>query len=1044
MKTRLLSFLFFLFLTSKLTWAQPAPAGSGYGYGATVVTHFSGLSGGGSATTPGTPATGSVFTVFNTTNTHAATGWNYGANWSLPFTNTNRYHIHDANSVDLWESDSLGQVFGTAIDETGNIYLAATFAYGSHTYPNGRFPNRTKGSGSIYKISPSGAVNTSFVLTKQTSSPGTVGQNWLPNATFGFNAGALVYTYNQGPGLGDLTYSRIFKELYVSNMEDGSIYGIDPNSGNVKFRFDPTFNVSGAAGLDNGLAGPPPLKQRVWGLGTYGSNKTNTKLYYARWSLDGGHGSATDHNEIWSVKLDPLTGAAVASSEVLEVKLPYLYSYNSAGNTPFLTPTGNETYSMPVSDMTFDVSGNMYVAERGIETDFGYPHHGIYYKAGTISGSGVSDYVVLTNNIAHRDRVIKYTPSGTSWSQGPVLGTSSNINQFEIGCPGGGMNSSGGIDIGFNKKEAKRGNCDSMVWVSGDFYYLNCPANTGQKIYGMQGLSSNGGTIAQSYFIDYDNNTTDNTKLEQGDVEVYRDSTSCPINPYHTDSISCPRVSFKNDSHCCVLNASITNMPTTAPLTNIFYTVTGGVAQSISTSGCYPSSTTTIPNSTTGSLTFTGCTGLTGITGDFQSTTLSGLVTVSLTLVFQGSKTSITCRYTTNIYCKPAPQTKCDSISISSGLDNNASTGGHLNYLDYQIFNQKIPYAPIAYVTIELRNSFSTPSYPFTGDVGSRLSVNYNTTYDPWQYSTASSPAMYNRIPRPTATPYIPDPAFNCNPAVDHLSFRLALDENDPWTGNVNITIVHCDSGRCSNTYSWNPSVASGGIWKQIDQVGIHDSLFAATFAVSPDKTGRQYAENQKIKWVQVSIVDNTAEIYAVSGGKDEYKGMEKDSGLDIRNVIHSNKSATFELKNPVHPDSIKADNHFNMVFKNGRPTLKFYFINSGGRILSKDSVTVKSARTTAVNLEPYRSPQSNLILSVSPNPAKDMVNMKYSITEATNVSILITDMNGKEISEVLNTYNQPGIQSVNFSVSVLAAGVYNLELKTKAGIQTVRLIVTK
>ncbi len=71
---------------------------------------------------------------------------------------------------------------------------------------------------------------------------------------------------------------------------------------------------------------------------------------------------------------------------------------------------------------------------------------------------------------------------------------------------------------------------------------------------------------------------------------------------------------------------------------------------------------------------------------------------------------------------------------------------------------------------------------------------------------------------------------------------------------------------------------------------------------------------------------------------------------------------------------------------------------------------------------------------SLLPNPANDMVNVNYSILSTGRLQLILMDVTGKMVSELLNDNQAAGKHSFSFNVEALPAGVYLLNFRTEAG----------
>lgn len=225
-------------------------------------------------------------------------------NWTPPV-------FHDAS----WTAGTFGgEVFGLALDDAPapNLYLTSTSTYG-----RGQL-----GSGKVYKID--GQTAAVSVLAD------------LPNC------GVLPCLASTGPGLGNVAFDPVHRQLFVTNFRDGRIYRLSL-SGEVRGTFDPFVPFDP---FDPGAVAPAPgfapLGERPWGIAVFAG-----RVYFGVWSSDYRVGSP---NTVWSVGLD--AAGAFTGSARLEVTLPL---------APFP--------SSPVSDITFTAEGRMLLAQRTMVND---------------------------------------------------------------------------------------------------------------------------------------------------------------------------------------------------------------------------------------------------------------------------------------------------------------------------------------------------------------------------------------------------------------------------------------------------------------------------------------------------------------------------------------------------------------------------------------------------------------------------------------------------------------------------------------------------
>ena len=194
----------------------------------------------------------------------------------------------------------------------------------------------------------------------------------------------------------------------------------------------------------------------------WGIGVFQNRVYYGMWSEDARSAGNAGPNRVFSVALDGSGG--ILPGETLEVSL--------------LPKADGKT--LPVADIAFSQNGQMLVAERGMARD-----------------------QVPT---AHQSRVLEYTGGHLAWA--------TSGNSFLVGV-NEGTNASGGVAYACTRDG------ESLAMATGDalHYYPS------DRIYGLQIFPIGGGAIANSYLIDFDQETTVNDKNQIGDVEVYSDCT---------------------------------------------------------------------------------------------------------------------------------------------------------------------------------------------------------------------------------------------------------------------------------------------------------------------------------------------------------------------------------------------------------------------------------------------------------------------------------------------------------------------------------------
>jgi hypothetical protein len=341
-----------------------------------------------------------------------------GITTTTPPPNTN--YIPPVYKNPGWSAARLGTIFGTTLDNAGNIYVAATTIYSTKAVgAGGTF-------GTVYKI----ANGTGSVTNLAT----------LPSSA--------TLTMNPA-GLGNIAFDCGTHTLFVTDFDNGLIYQLDPTTGVIKSTFDHGIHLTTPI-PDDLTKTYTPLGRRVWAVRPSGG-----RLYYSVWSKDQSNTGGTQMNEIWSVGLNSTFGFVVGSQHI-ELSMPAF----------------QPTWSNPVAGISFGPGGKTLLAERSMYTNGG-----------------------VIETAAHNSRLLEYA---AGWTPG---------NTFLVGAI---PNSSAGSAVyDYTPGAAK------AVWPMGDAVQFG-PA----YIYGLQGMPSTGGTVANSVLIDVSGTTTQANKYTLGSVAV--------------------------------------------------------------------------------------------------------------------------------------------------------------------------------------------------------------------------------------------------------------------------------------------------------------------------------------------------------------------------------------------------------------------------------------------------------------------------------------------------------------------------------------------
>lgn len=449
-----------------------------------------------------------------------------------------------------WIRSNLGQVFGIALDGSYNIYVTASSSYGMPNAYNS--PNLTgvygpSGSGAVYKIDGfTGAIST-FVVIPQDQTVLVVDDTG-PNVQLKDKDGNRV-----GAGLGNICYDADHNQFFVTSFDDGKIYRIS-NSGTILNSFDPQSCpdcIPDPSPTNTGDDVISPLGDRPWAVGYY-----DGKLYFSIWTEDRRSANppplSTTFNQVFSVALDG-TGN-FTGTETLEVTIPG-FKKDGASN-PNLD-------SNPISDIEFDLDGNMALAERGMISDVDASGHrsGVFF----LERSGAGTYTSPLNY-----------PTSPPYIR---IGTAPNNESGSA---------SGGVDFTYDSYDSGNMEADgnlTYIWATGHRLRKTeddgGPGGSNYTLSGSQmspvsGWTPNGDFWQYSYFADFDGIPDNPNKTAQGDVDVIRGAAAPSVCAIEVTSATPGACTPATNQYTLTGALTFANAPTTGTLT---VSVSGGGSQ---------------------------------------------------------------------------------------------------------------------------------------------------------------------------------------------------------------------------------------------------------------------------------------------------------------------------------------------------------------------------------------------------------------------------------------------------------------------------------
>jgi len=285
-------------------------------------------------------------------------------------------------------------------------------------------------------------------------------------------------------GIGTIEYDTLCSQLFVSNMEDGKIYRLDPNTGNTLSVFDPL-------NADVDTTDLPPLGERVLGV-TF--NYNDNRLYYSMWNSDYSNSTSSPNfgvvkNSIRSVAIDPVTCDFLPATDALEIETPW----QSELPNP---PTPLKDFNVPVFDIEFSDDGQtMLLAEIGYNS----------------SVPAATD---------HKARILQYTESAGTWTWNSALPTGNTEQMYEIGN-NSFSNSRGGVDFALAGLGADGCPIDNEAFIVATMdAALGHQCSSDGCVYGLQYMPIDGANSTNSVLYNISRDIWTQRKGFYGDVDV--------------------------------------------------------------------------------------------------------------------------------------------------------------------------------------------------------------------------------------------------------------------------------------------------------------------------------------------------------------------------------------------------------------------------------------------------------------------------------------------------------------------------------------------
>jgi hypothetical protein len=433
---------------------------------------------------------------------------------------------------------------------------------------------------------------------------------------------------------------------------------------------------------------------------------------------------------------------------------------------------------------------------------------------------------------------------------------------------------------------------------------------------------------------------------------------------------------------------------------------------------------------------------------EVNSTTASGDITLYLIINHKGQ----VCYDTVQLHCAREPIIKCDSLTVTAFSYGNLQLSGRT----FTIFNHKQPASAIKRVEISFNPPPCVSSSAPLGDWNSG-GLFVDNGGRSWGVANSGTP-KYSLIDMTCATGTSAPQGTSANNTV---KFNLGVDITCGWTGNVILTVIHCDGDTCILSYNdWCakpprqcfhfpidsaisikipiPLKTIRAIEVAIDTILVPGTskLYACSATIVPTSPGWEV--------VGVSVEDELTKEERESARYQMWQGNAKLTKTDSTRTGYLELQDFKWSKEPIKQPWILRAFLGSREPMSDTPSVQIIFYDANANPIALGEAKA-SASVSSVPIE-IISPDNNgdRILRIIPNAATDNVRVEYLLTSSSNVVLEIWDDLGQQLVVMNKTTAEPGVQSALISTSKLPAGSYFIRLRTSKGISTAQLKIIR
>jgi len=237
-------------------------------------------------------------------------------------------------------------------------------------------------------------------------------------------------------------------------------------------------------------------------------------------------------------------------------------------------------------------------------------------------------------------------------------------------------------------------------------------------------------------------------------------------------------------------------------------------------------------------------------------------------------------------------------------------------------------------------------------------------------------------------------------------------------------------------------SILGSTSWTSINgnlltNIQVHDLKFRNNKLYIATETGAWSSTNEGANWTNINVF-NYSSIF---------------SSIEVlnNNIIASTRNYNNPSLNKVY---ITADNGSNWADITGTLPITYnnyiqeiaYNSNYIFVILYNTGFVYRRPRSEIISVTPISTivPDGYFLSQNYPNPFNPTTNINFSVPKSGLVKMAVYDINGREISELVNQVMTPGSYKVDFDGSNLSSGIYYYTLSSGEFVETKKMMLVK